>query len=93
MSESAMPDYAPCPVCFETTAQPIAFTWWGGLLGPKLLTHVRCSRCGTRYNGKTGWWNTTGIAIYVFVVGLIFFVVAYYLASLLFGNYWQLFVP
>ena len=49
----------------------LRFTWWGGLLGPKILTHVKCSGCGHRYNGKTGKSNTTGIVIYSVIVGLL----------------------
>ena len=45
----------------------VSFTWWGGLLGPRLFTHVQCHRCGTCCNGKTGNGNTTAIAIYVAV--------------------------
>ena len=47
------------------------FTWWGGLLGPKILTHVRCPGCGHAYNGKTGRENTTGIVIYSVIVGVV----------------------
>lgn len=47
------------------------FTWWGGLLGPKLLTHVKCRACGKQYNGKTGKDNTTNIVIYFIVVGAV----------------------
>lgn len=47
------------------------FTWWGGLIGPKILTHVKCPGCGYAYNGKTGRDNTTGIVIYSVIVGAI----------------------
>ena len=30
-----------------------------------ILNHVRCDRCGTTYNGRSGKSNNTGIAIYV----------------------------
>ncbi len=46
----------------------MSFTWWGGILGPKLLSHVKCGSCGTQYNGKTGGSNTTGIIIYTVIV-------------------------
>lgn len=66
--------FAPCYKCGCPFAKRVTFTWWGGLLGPKLFTHVTCVRCGTAYNGKTGRSNNTAIAIYVgigTVVGLI----------------------
>ena len=75
-----MSTYAPCPRCQNPQASPVSFTWWGGVLGPKMLTHVKCTRCGAAYNGKTGQSNATGIAIYVAVGALIFFVIAFVLA-------------
>lgn len=66
-----MTHYAPCPKCSSTGAEQMKFTWWGGLIGPKILTHVKCPGCGHAYNGKTGGDNTTGIVIYSIVVGAI----------------------
>ena len=66
-----MTNYAPCPKCRTTGAEQMKFTWWGGLLGPKILTHVKCPGCGHAYNGKTGRDNTTGIVIYSVVVGVV----------------------
>jgi hypothetical protein len=58
--------YADCPSCgCRGDASMVGFTWWGGIIGPRLFSHVRCNRCGTCYNGKTGDYNTTKIAIYV----------------------------
>jgi uncharacterized protein (DUF983 family) len=65
-----MAEYAECPKCGESNAKPVSFTWWGGLIGPKLLTHVKCEDCGATYNGKTGQSNTRAIVIYM-VVGVI----------------------
>jgi hypothetical protein len=59
--------YAPCPSCGNGYATPVGFTWWGGILGPKLFSHVSCLRCKTAYNGKTGKSNNTAITIYVVV--------------------------
>lgn len=63
--------YAPCPQCGATVAERLRFTWWGGVLGPRLLTHVKCGSCGKLFNGKTGKDNTTNIVIYFVIVGLI----------------------
>lgn len=65
-----MAEYAPCPKCSCTRAKKAGFTWWGGYVGPKLLTHVKCEECGTAYNGKTGQSNARAIFIYN-VIGLI----------------------
>jgi hypothetical protein len=60
--------YAECPNCgCPGHATRVGFTWWGGIIGPALFTHVRCRDCDTCYNGKTGNYNTTAIAIYVSV--------------------------
>ena len=65
-----MTNYAPCPQCRQSAAEKMKFTWWGGILGPRILTHVKCQACGKQYNGKTGKENTAGIAIYMVVVGI-----------------------
>jgi uncharacterized Zn finger protein len=58
--------YADCPNCDAPgDAHRVGFTWWGGLVGPAILTHVRCNDCGTCYNGRTGKSNNVAIAIYV----------------------------
>ena len=67
----ALPELqAPC----ATT--PVKFTWWGGILGPRLLSHVKCQNCGTAYNGKSGASNTTGIVIFMVVLGVVAVVLA-----------------
>ena len=63
--------YAPCPKCRNSAGEKIRFTWWGGILGPKLLTHVKCRDCGNKYNGKSGKDNTAGIVIYSAVVAVL----------------------
>jgi hypothetical protein len=73
-------EYADCPNCgCRGDASMVGFTWWGGIIGPRLFSHVRCNRCGTCYNGKTGDYNTTKIAIYVGVtttIGIAFLILA-----------------
>jgi hypothetical protein len=51
----------------------VGFTWWGGVIGARLVHHVECPRCGARFNGRTGQSNSTAIAIYMIVVGVIAF--------------------
>jgi hypothetical protein len=62
-----------CPKCqaSDIIPNPVGFTWWGGLIGSKIINHVECPRCHARFNGKTGGDNTGAIAIYMIVVGLI----------------------
>lgn len=63
----ARSEYAPCPKCGAEIAKYQSFTWWGGALGPKLFTHVKCGACSTTYNGKTGRSNNMAIALYMVV--------------------------
>jgi hypothetical protein len=62
--------YAPCPNCGQSVAKKVNFTWWGGALGPRMFTHIKCENCKTEYNGKTGKSNQTNILIY-FAAGFV----------------------
>jgi hypothetical protein len=65
-----------CPHCHQLApTNPVGFTWWGGLVGPRLLSHVQCAACGGRYNGRTGKLNTTAIGIYLGVAAALLLVV------------------
>jgi hypothetical protein len=67
-----------CPRCQQdVTPSPLGFTWWGGVLGPRLLSHVECPACRHRFNGKTGRDNTAAIVVYSVVIGAIAFVLIY----------------
>jgi hypothetical protein len=61
---SIQSEFVPCPKCGNSDVHKVKYTWWGGLLGPSILHHVKCDKCSTVYNGKTGKSNTTGIIIY-----------------------------
>jgi hypothetical protein len=57
-----------CPQCQSPhTSQP-GFTWWGGILGPKLFNHRVCGSCGFGFNGTTGLSNRNKIIAYVVIV-------------------------
>lgn len=76
-----MDQFAVCPKCNNSNAEQLKFTWWGGVIGPKILKHVKCRSCGAKYNGKTGRDNTTGIVIYTVIVS----VAAFFLMIAVFG--------
>ena len=76
-----MNQFAACPQCGQSVAEPVKFTWWGGALGPKLLTQVKCTACRKSYNGKTGQDNTTNIIIYS-VVGTVIAFILFFIAGL-----------
>ncbi len=54
-----------CPRCRSGHLHRPSFTWWGGLLGPKLLNHTVCGACSLGFNAKTGKSNSTAIGIYL----------------------------
>jgi hypothetical protein len=64
-----MSEYVDCPKCGSGRVQKVAFTWWGGVLGPALLNHVQCQECRATFNGETGQSNNGPILIYSLVVG------------------------
>jgi hypothetical protein len=68
-----MPGYASYPRCSSTQAVPVERTWWGGRVGPRILTHVECEDCGATYNGKTGTSNVAFIALYALILFMIGF--------------------
>ncbi len=68
-----------CPKCGSPNFQPVKYTWWGGLLGPKLMHHTKCADCKHTFNSKTGKSNTTNIIMY----SVVLFVIAFALFFLL----------
>lgn len=70
--------YADCPNCgCPGHAERVFYTLWGGFIGPILLNHVRCSKCGTAYNGSSGKYNTVGIVLWITIpmaIGLVAFI-------------------
>ncbi len=59
---------APCPQCQNTQTGTVGFTWWGGVLGPRIFSVVRCLNCGLQYNGKKGTRIGGSIALYYGIV-------------------------
>lgn len=61
-------EWVACPRCGSGYVSRPTFTWWGGLVGPRIIKEVKCNGCGHRYNGRTGGPNTLAIALYLTVV-------------------------
>lgn len=68
-----------CPKCGSQSVTPVKYTWWGGVLGPRMLHHTKCESCGYRYNRKTRKSNTTSIIIYSVVIFAAAFIALYLL--------------
>ncbi|MBL7042705.1 MAG: hypothetical protein ISR77_28980 [Pirellulaceae bacterium] len=45
---------SPCPRCGSNDEKPVPYSPLMGRHGPRAVDHVRCSACGTQYNGETG---------------------------------------
>ena len=71
-----------CPKCGSKIITPVKFTWWGGLLGPKLFHHTKCEICNFRFNRKTGKSNTTAIILYSVVIFVLVFAVFYFIRTM-----------
>ena len=71
--QAGMSEYVPCSRCASPDPEKQKFTWWGGMLGPRMFSHVKCRMCGLTYNGKTGQSNSTKITVYVIVTTIFFF--------------------
>jgi hypothetical protein len=43
-----------CPSCGSKRFTKVSFTWWGGLVGPAILSMVKCNKCRTQFSRKSG---------------------------------------
>jgi hypothetical protein len=68
-----------CPQCNSLNVKAVTYTWWGGIIGPRLLKHTKCGDCKFTYNRKTRVSNTTPIIIYSVVLFAIAIIVSYWL--------------
>ena len=59
----------PCPACGGPRFEP-GFTWWGGLIGHKILGVEQCKSCKKWWVKETGQPGGTRVTIYM-VVGII----------------------
>lgn len=70
-----MAGFAPCPKCGSARAEKVSYTIWGGVIGPRLLNHVKCQDCKATFNGKTGKSNNGAITIYLVAMFVLAFVI------------------
>lgn len=66
-----------CPQCNSLNVKPVGYTWWGGVIGPRLLKHTKCSNCKFTFNRNTRKSNTTPIIIYSIVLAAIGFAIIF----------------
>ncbi len=70
-----------CPVCGSQNVAPVTYTWWGGVIGPKILHHTKCKDCKHTYNRKTRQTNTKAIILYSVIIFVVMFAVTFWLKS------------
>jgi transposase-like protein len=68
-----------CPKCGSMNVSPVSYTWWGGVIGPKLLNHTKCKDCKYTYNRKTREPNTNKIIIYSVILFAAAFFISFYI--------------
>lgn len=59
-----IPGAETCPQCGQVTGKRIRYTWWGGAVGPALMSLTRCQACGFQFNAKTGLSTKKAILVY-----------------------------
>ena len=64
------------------TVSKVKYTWWGGVLGPRLLHHTKCEDCRSTFNSKTGKSNTPGIVIYSLVIFAVAFALFFFIRTM-----------
>lgn len=72
---------AGCPKCGSKTLSKVKYTWWGGVLGPRMLHHTKCGACRYTFNGKTGKSNTPGIVMYSLILFVVAFAAFYFIRT------------
>jgi hypothetical protein len=60
----------PCPGCGSGPIEEPSFTWWGGLVGHKLLSVEQCRACRKWWVKGSNQSGDTRVMIY-FVVGIV----------------------
>ena len=73
----------PCPRCRQVGASIRKWSWWGGLIGPKIMKQATCRFCQQDFNYQTGkpitgqtigLYMLAGVAIPIGFLILFFFV-------------------
>ena len=72
-----MAEFVNCPQCGSARVEKVKYTIWGGMIGPRLLNHVKCQDCKATFNGKTGKSNSTAIALYFVGIFVIAFLIVF----------------
>lgn len=64
-----------CPACHARAGKKVTFSWWGGIVGPGVMSLHKCQACGCQFNSKTGKPARNAIIAYVVIVNVILLLV------------------
>lgn len=70
-----------CPQCGSEASTKVSYTWWGGVLGPRMMNLVKCAQCRCQFNSKTGQSARNAILIYNVVAILLMGVIVFVMTS------------
>ncbi len=59
-----IPNAVPCPQCGQVAGKRVKFAWWGGAIGPAIMSLTKCQACGYQFNAKTGKPTKNAIIAY-----------------------------
>lgn len=75
-----------CPFCGASDYREPRFTWWGGAVGHKIISHVICNQCSKGFNRKSGKDNFMPILLYNLFAFVVIFPIALVFFYMLFNN-------
>jgi hypothetical protein len=67
-----------CPQCSSTRTSEVKYTWWGGILGPKMMNLQKCEDCRFHFNRKTNKGVANAIIVYNLVVVAVSLVILFF---------------
>lgn len=70
-----------CPQCSGTNTKEVKYTWWGGVLAPKMMNLQKCEACGYLFNRSTRKSVKNAIIAYNLVALVLAFMIFFVLAK------------
>ncbi len=71
-----------CPKCQGNQTREVKYTWWGGLVGPKMMNLQKCEACRFQFNRKTNKGVLNAIIAYNVILLAIAFVFLFAVANM-----------
>jgi transcription elongation factor Elf1 len=65
-----------CPRCGCPYIDEVRYTWWGGVLGPSMMSLMNCRNCKLKFNAKTMRDASTAITVYAVIACVVPLIIA-----------------